>query len=83
MHIQKTSSPLRRPLTTPSFQETPSEQAPSSDTFTFSGGDNTGWKVAGMTVMLASVPMAIAARSAAVGAVGVLAGIGLMFGPDS
>ena len=83
MHIQKTSSPLRRPQTTPSFHKTSSDHPQSSDTFTFSGGGNAGWKVAGITVMLASVPMAIAARSAAVGAVGVLTGIGLMFGPDS
>jgi hypothetical protein len=82
MQIQKTGYTIQK---LPTRQPQPAKQdaAPPQDSFTFSGrSDNKGWKVAGISLMLASVPIAIASRSVAVGAIGALAGVGLMFGPD-
>ena len=63
-------------------QEAQTSQGP-SDSFTFSGGDNAGWKIAGMTALLAAIPVGVIAKNAGAGAIVGLAGVALMFGPDN
>lgn len=59
------------------------EQAMPREEFTFSGGDKAGWKIAGMTTMLAAVPVGVAAKNFGAGAMVGLVGLALMFGPDN
>ena len=44
--------------------------------------DNAGWKIAGMSVAMMSIPLAIGAKSPALALVGGLVGLGLAFGSD-
>ena len=45
-------------------------------------GSGEGWKMAGITTMLAAVPIGVVAKSAGVGAIVGLAGVAMMFGLD-
>lgn len=61
---------------------TPAEPQGPADQVTLSGGGDEGWKMAGIMMMLAAVPVGAATRSLAVGAMMGVVGVGLMFGPD-
>ena len=77
VHFKKLTAPKYNPPSHTETLDTP------SDSFSFSRGDNSGWKIAGMTVALFSVPMAIATKSPALALVGGAVGIGLAFGSDA
>ena len=78
------SSTFKKPQKSPTLEQSkPNSEHCPSDTFTFSGGRNAGWKIAVITTMLAAVPLGIASKNLAAGAMVGLVGVGLMFGPDN
>lgn len=61
----------------------PSANQEPTETVTLSrSGSGEGWKMAGITTMLAAVPIGVVAKSAGVGAIVGLAGVAMMFGLD-
>jgi len=88
MNISRTAHYAPAKTIKPSPLQRSSEAQPQAvsaeprDTFTFSG-NNDGWKIAGITVGLFSVPMAIATKSVPMALFGAGVGLALAFGPDN
>lgn len=85
MNIQSTGKTIRAKKLNSlkqKIQPQPSPGADQTDSFTFSSDDNAGWKLSGLCVGLASLPLAIGTRSPALAVVGLIAGVAIAFGPD-
>lgn len=89
MNISSSARPASKtPFTASRFEKADLDQTePQSmnpqDEMTFSSRDDAGWKIAGMSIALFSVPLAIAAKSVPMAVIGAGVGLAIAFGSDA